>query len=150
MRLMAILLCLAGAANAQTGRSDAEEAFVEILSRSMNQKAPTYLRIAGGPCWEARIEIVDGDVTLGGGNGPAPRVFADQKGTMLLLDGESDQVGGASYMVLRTNEATTDPVGAILRPVAICADTEATPRCTGKIGGLRHFSLHASSVNFCE
>ena len=141
---------MVGAANAQTGNSQATENLISILSRSMDQETPAYLQIGDGPCWETVIEVIDGDLTFGGGQGPAPRIFADQSGPMLLLDGASDQVGGESYLVLRASEATTDPTGTILRPVALCRDAEGAPRCTGKIGGLRQFSLRASSDNICE
>ena len=150
MRSLVMFLVLAGAAHAQTANSEATENLISILSRSMDQKTPSYLQIGDGPCWETRIELIDGDLTFGGGKGPAPRIFADQSGPMLLLDGSSDQAGGPSYLVLRAAEATTDPAGTILRPAALCRDTDGAPRCTGKIGGLRMFSLRASSENFCQ
>ena len=150
MRSLLFIFLMVGAANAQTGNSQATENLISILSRSMDQETPAYLQIGDGPCWETVIEVIDGDLTFGGGQGPAPRIFADQSGPMLLLDGVSEQVGGESYLVLRASEATTDPTGTILRPVALCRDAEGAPRCTGKIGGLRQFSLRASSDNICD
>ena len=150
MRSLLIFLLMVGAANAQTKNSQATENFISILARSMDQETPAYLQIGNGPCWETVIEVIDGDLKFGGGQGPAPRIFGDQSGPLLLLDGTSDQVGGAGYLVLRPSEATTGPTGTILRPVALCRDTESAPRCSRNIGGLRAFSLRASSVNFCE
>lgn len=150
MRALFIFFLMVGAANAQTGNPQATENFISILSRSMDQKTPAYLQIGAGPCWETVIEVIDGDLTFGGGRGPAPRIFADKLGPMLLLDGRSDQAGGASYMVLRASEATIDPTGAILRPVALCREGDGAPQCTRNIGGLRKLSLQASSSNFCE
>lgn len=150
MRFLLTFFVMVGAAYAETGGSLATENFVSILARSMDQETPAYLQLGDGPCWETVIEVIDGDLTFGGGNGPEPRIFADQSGPMLFLDGESDQVGGASYIVLRASEATSDPIGTILRPVAICRDTDGAPQCTRNIGGLRQLSLRASSENFCE
>lgn len=150
MRYLLIFFVLACAANAQTGKSQATENLISIIGQSMDQETPTYLQIGDGPCWETVIEVIDGDLTFGGGQGPAPRIFADQSGPMLLLDGASDQVGGASYLVLRASEETVDPAGTILRPVALCRDTEGAPQCTRNIGGLQQFSLRASSDNFCK
>lgn len=150
MRPLLIFFLMVGAANAQGENSQATENFISILGRAMDQETPAYLQIGGGTCWEAVIEVIDGELTFGGGQGPAPRIFADRSGPMLLLDGTSDQVGGASYMVLRASEATADPTGTILRPVALCRDADGAPKCTGNIGGLRQFALQVSSDNFCE
>jgi hypothetical protein len=150
MRPLLIFFLMAGAANAQGGNSQATENFISILGRSMDQETPAYMQIGDGPCWETVIEGIDGDLTFGGGQGPAPRIVADRSGPMLLLDGTFDQVGGASYIVLRASKATTAPTGTILRPVALCRDAEGAPQCTRNIGGLRQFSLKISSDKLCE
>ncbi len=150
MRSVLILFLMFGATSAEAENSTATENLISIIARSMDQETPAYLQIGAGPCWETRIEVIDGDLTFGGGQGPAPRIFADQSGPMLFLDGRSDHAGGASYMLLRAREATTNPIGVILNPVALCREIDGTPKCTGNIGGLKRFSLRASSDNICE
>jgi hypothetical protein len=150
MRLLTIALFFASAADAQTENTDATENLISVLSRSMDNETPAYFRIGNSICWEARIEVVDGDLIFGGGQGPAPRIFADQAGPMLFLDGSSDQIRGKSYMVLRAQEATVYPSGAILRPVSLCREVDGAPQCTRNIGGLGQFSLEVSSENFCD
>jgi len=150
MWLLGMALLLAGAAHAQPDTLGAVNNLTSILARSMDQQTPAYLRLANGPCWEARIEVVEGDLTFGGGNGPAPRIFADENGPMLLLNGKSEQVGGASYMVLRASEATSDPTGTVLKAVSLCKETDSNRQCTGNIGSLSQFSLEVSSEDFCN
>lgn len=87
---------------------------------------------------------------FGGGQGPEPHIFEDSVGPMLLLHGDSNQMGGSSYIVLRPFMEGWYGDSTIFRPAAMCRGEGDEQICTGAIGGLRHFSLETSTRDFCD
>ena len=150
IRVLVCLILLSPAAVAESRSEAANRSFLAILETAFGERAPVFLRISDGPCWQAHVLTQDGIMLFGGGQGPEPHIAQDSVSPMLLLHGSSDQMGGPSYMVLRPYLEGWSEDSTIFRTVAICRGDGDTQSCTGAIGGLHRFSLEVSTQDFCN